>query len=63
MKQKYIAYYSYTKLDHTIVRAYSPAEAKYIVEKRLKKNGLFEPIVDKVMTEAEEMVMAVNDEW
>jgi len=60
MKQKFIVYYSYVKLGNTTVKAFSPAEAKYIVKKRLKGSRLLEPKIDKVMSEAEETAIMEN---
>ncbi len=54
MKQKFIVYYHHTILDHAIIKAYSKAEAQFIMEKRMEKKGCFEPMVDKIMSEEEE---------
>ena len=54
MKQKFIVYYHHTILDHAIIKAYSKAEAQFIMEKRMEKKDCFEPVVDKIMSEEEE---------
>ena len=54
MKEKYIVYGHKPELFETIVDAYSPAQATYIVKKRLKKSGCANYGIDGVMTVAEE---------
>jgi len=62
LKQRFIVYNHYTILRETVVRAYSPAEAQYIVKQRMIKHGVFEPVVDSVMSEKEEQaIMAGRD--
>lgn len=63
MKTKYIVYYHCTILDEAIVRAYSPAEAQYIMEKRMKKRGDFEPKVDSVITEEEDQKLTAKRDF
>ncbi len=60
MKQKFIVYYHHTILDHAIIKAYSKAEAQYIMEQRMAKSGLFEAAVDKVLSEAAEQKIIDN---
>ena len=59
MKQKYIVYSHYTVAIDKIVKAYSPAEAKYIIEQQMKKRGDIEPVVDKIISLEEEQ--RIND--
>ena len=63
MKTKYIVYYHHTVLGDTTVNCYSPAEAKYIIEQRMKKRGDFEPGVDSVMTGEEEQKLNTNRDF
>ncbi len=62
MKQKFIVYYHHIILGDAIIRAYSKAEAQFIMEKRMEKKGCFEPMVDKVMSEKEENKLNANRE-
>ena len=60
MKQKFIVYYHYTIADDVVIKEYSKAEAQSIMEKRMKKKGLIEAEVDKVMSEEEERKLTAN---
>ena len=63
MKTKYIVYYHHTVLGDTTVNCYSPAEAKYIVEARMKHKGLVEPVVDKVIIDEEDRKINANRDF
>ena len=63
MKTKYIVYFHHTVLGDAAVNCYSPAEAQYIVEARLKKRRDFEPVVDSVITEEEEQKLNANRDF
>ncbi|HDY68510.1 MAG TPA: hypothetical protein ENH85_12040 [Candidatus Scalindua sp.] len=63
MKTKYIVYFHHTVLGDVVVNCYSPAEAKYIVEARMKKKGLFDPGVDRIITEKEEQKLNTNRDF
>ena len=63
MKTKYIVYYHHTICGDTIVNCYSPAEAKYIIEARMKKKGRIEPGVDRIITEKEEQKLNANRDF
>ncbi len=60
MKQKFIVYYHHTIVDYIVIKEYSKAEAQSIMEKRMKKKGLIEAEVDKVMSEEEEKKLTAN---
>ena len=60
MKQKFIVYYHHTIADDVVIKASSKAEAQSIMEKRMKKKGLIEAEVDKVMSEEEEKKLTAN---
>lgn len=53
-RQNYIVYASYRISLDNIITAYSPAEAEYIMVRRLEKRGRAEPKVDGVMTTEKE---------
>jgi hypothetical protein len=59
MKESFIVFYHYQVLGNAVIKAYSPAQAQYTMEQRMKEKGRIEPGVDKVMSEAEEQ--AIND--
>lgn len=63
MKKQFIIYYHYTVLGDAIVNGYSPAEAQYIMEKRMKKKGLYEPGVDSVISREEEKKLNANRDF
>ena len=63
MKTKYIVYYHHTVLGDVVVNCYSPAEAKYTIEQRMKKRRDFEPVVDCVITEKEERKLNANRDF
>ena len=63
MKTKYVVYYHYTVLGDVVVNCYSPAEAQYIVEARMKNKGWFEPGVDSIITEKEERKLNANRDF
>ena len=65
-RQPFIVYWHYytlghshsITLGHSIIKGYSPAEAKHIQELRMKKNGWVKPGVDKVLSMvAEQKIM------
>ena len=62
MKQKFIVYYHHTILGDAVVKASSKVEAQAIMKKRMKKKGLIEAEVAKVMSEKEEKKLIVNRE-
>jgi len=57
MKEPYIVYYHHVKLSNTVVHAYSPAQAEYIVSERLRKKGYKDYGIDGVMTVRQENKM------
>ena len=62
MKQQFIVYFHHTILNHTVIKAYSPAEARYIMEKRMEKKKLDEAGVDSVLSiEREQVLNASRD--
>ncbi len=63
MKTKYVVYYHYTVLGDAGVNCYSPAEAKYIIETRMKHKGRVEPTVDKIITDEEDRKINANRDF
>ena len=49
-REAYVVYASYKILTDTIIKAYSPAEAKHIMMKRMQGKGMECPEVDMVTT-------------